>query len=132
MRIPAHSKKIITRGARSAIRQWTRYGYWRAQTLKRHPKALRARHLAPPLGLLAGLSLALSPARLLLAPMFVAYAAAVWRSRPPGESTAVTAASTLYFPLVQAGFACGLLTGMVSGTGRSRSRAAADPAPAAP
>jgi succinoglycan biosynthesis protein ExoA len=132
MRVPARSRKIITRGALAAVKQWARYGFWRAQTLKRHPKALRARHLAPPLGLLAGLGLALSPARILLAPLFLGYAAAVWRSRPAGEPGAITAASTMYFPLVQSGFACGLLAGMLSGTTRSRSQAATDPAAAAP
>jgi glycosyltransferase involved in cell wall biosynthesis len=132
MRVPARSQKIITRGAWAAVEQWSRYGFWRAQTLKRHPKALRARHLAPPLGLLAGLGLALSPARLALAPLFLAYAAAVWRARPADQSPAVTAASIGYFPVVQAGFACGLLAGLVSGTGRSRSRAATDRAAATP
>ena len=31
---PARAEKIMTRGAFSAVRQWTRYGFWRAQTLK--------------------------------------------------------------------------------------------------
>jgi glycosyltransferase involved in cell wall biosynthesis len=131
MRVPARSQNFITRGARASIRQWSRYGYWRARTLKRHPKALRIRHVAPPIGLLGGLALVASPARVLLVPLFAAYAAAVWRFRRPGESAAITAASTLYFPLVQVGFACGMLAGLFSGKERTRSRAATDPAQAA-
>jgi succinoglycan biosynthesis protein ExoA len=132
MWIPARSRYLVTRGARASIARWSRYGFWRAQTLKRHPRALRARHLAPPLALLGAAGLAASPARFALAPLFAGYATAVWATRPAGQEAAVTAASTVYFPLVQAGFAGGLLAGLFSGTGRNRLPAATGRAAASP
>lgn len=38
-------------------RQYTRYGYWKARMLKRHPKSIRLRQLIPPLFVLSILAL---------------------------------------------------------------------------
>jgi succinoglycan biosynthesis protein ExoA len=111
VRVPAHSRKILTRGARAALVQWTRYGYWRAQTIAHHPRSIRLRHVAPPAALLIALGLAISPARLALVPLAAAYGVATIVLRPPGQPAAVTAASLVYFPLVHAGYACGMIAG---------------------
>ena len=118
-RVPARSRKVVTRGAYGAFAQWTRYGWWRAQTFKRHPGAIRPRHAAPPAALVLGTLLAVSPARPLLVPLGLAYAAAVWARRPRGQRLPVTLASMLYFPLVQAGYGAGMLAGALTGTARN-------------
>jgi succinoglycan biosynthesis protein ExoA len=114
VRVPAHSRKILTRGARAALKQWTRYGYWRAQTIAAHPGSVRPRHVVPPIALLAALGLAVSPARIVLLPLGAVYAVMTIMLRPPGQSAAVTAASLVYFPLVHAGYACGMIAGGVA------------------
>lgn len=112
VRIEAHSEKLITRGALAALRQWTRYGYWRAHTIVRHPRSLRWRHLAPPAAVVAGLVLAATPQRWLLGVLFVGFAVLTVALRRRGEPAAVTAASLVYFPLVHAGFGGGMLVGL--------------------
>ncbi|MBD5653703.1 MAG: glycosyltransferase [Candidatus Eremiobacteraeota bacterium] len=113
-RIAAHSQKIVTRGALAAATQWARYGFWRAQTFRRHPSAIRLRHVVPPAALLLGAALALSRARLLLGPLYLAYIAATYATRPADERPAVTLATFAYFPLVQCGYALGLIAGVVA------------------
>jgi len=114
VRVPAHSRKILTRGARAALRQWARYGYWRAQTIARHPRSARLRHLAPPVALVAALGLAASPVRIALLPLAGIYAAMTLALRPAGQPAAVTAASLAYFPLVHVGYAGGMIAGGIS------------------
>lgn len=114
VRVPAHSRKILTRGARAALRQWTRYGYWRAQTVAAHPRSIRLRHVAPPVALAGAVALAISPARLALLPLAAVYAVMTVMLRPPGQPAAVTAASLVYFPLVHAGYACGMIAGGIA------------------
>jgi glycosyltransferase involved in cell wall biosynthesis len=111
VRIPLDMRKIMNRGAAAAARQWGRYGYWRAQTLKRYPAAIRLRHAVPPLALLAGGALLASPARLTLVPLAVAYAAAIVWARDRREPPAVTAASLVFFPLLHTLYAGGLILG---------------------
>ncbi len=110
-RIDARSEKIMTRGAVSALKQWSRYGYWRAQTIVRHPRSVRWRHLAPPAAIVAGAILAATRGRKALPLLYAAFALMTLRLRPRGERPAVTAASLLYFPLVHAGFGGGMLVG---------------------
>ncbi len=126
VRVPAHSRKILTRGARAALEQWTRYGYWRAQTIAAHPRSVRLRHVVPPVALAGAVALAISPARIALVPLAAVYEVMTVMLRPPGQPAAVTAASLAYFPLVHAGYACGMIAGGIASLGR-RSR----PAPAA-
>ncbi len=128
VRVPAHSRKILTRGARAALKQWTRYGYWRAQTIAHHPRSVRLRHVVPPVALLVALGLAVSPARIALVPLAAAYAVLTVVLRPAGQPAAVTAASCAYFPLVHAGYACGMLAGaFASLVSRGRPAPAAQP-----
>jgi succinoglycan biosynthesis protein ExoA len=112
-RIPVRCGRIPTRGPAGTVRQWSRYGYWRAQTFKRYPSAVRARHVAAPAALLTGLALLASPWRPLLLPLVAAYAAATVALRRPGESAAVTAGSLAFFPLVHSGYAAGLVVGAI-------------------
>jgi hypothetical protein len=118
VRIAARSEKILTRDAAAALRQWSRYGYWRAQTMVRHPASARWRHFAPPAAVLIGAGLATTRARPVLALLYLAYCALVLRCRPRDEAPAVTAASLVYFPLVQAGFALGMLAGLARAAAR--------------
>jgi len=113
VRIEARAEKIITRGALSALRQWIRYGFWRAQTLKRHPGAIGIRHLAPPIAFLAALILLASPARAILVPAYLAYALAIVALRSRSEAWFVTLATLIYFPLFHCGYALGILTGLL-------------------
>ena len=126
VRVPAHSRKILTRGARAALVQWTRYGYWRAQTIAHHPRSVRLRHVAPPVALAGAVGLAISPARIALVPLAAVYAVATVMLRPAGQPIGVTAASLVYFPLVHAGYACGMIAGGVASL-FSRARPAAAP-----
>jgi glycosyltransferase involved in cell wall biosynthesis len=119
IRIPVRSEKIITRGAGSALRQWSRYGYWRAQTIVRHPRSLRWRHLAPPAAIVVTVILAASRGRKILPLLYVAFAIMTVRSRPRDETPAVTAASLIYFPVVHAGFGGGMLVGLAAAAGRA-------------
>jgi hypothetical protein len=123
-RIPVHTSLIVTRGAAGAFVQRVRYGWWRAQTLRRHPRTLRMRHAAPPAALIGALVLAATPARPALLLFAAAYWVAIYLCRPKGQPAALTAATMLYFPAVHAGFAAGILAGLVTGTARSRNRAA--------
>lgn len=110
-RIPVRCGRISTRGPLATIRQWSRYGFWRAQTFKRYPAAVRPRHVAAPAALVIALALLLSPARLALLPLYVLYAAATIVLRRRGEPAAITAGSLAFFPLVHVGYAAGLIIG---------------------
>jgi succinoglycan biosynthesis protein ExoA len=116
--LPIHSEYRVKRGPLAAIRQWGRYGFWRAQTLLRHPKELRLRHLAPPLALgLSGILL-LTPFRAAIGLLFAAYATAVWLYRDRHEAPLVTLLSTLFFPACQIAWGCGLLWGLIAPAAR--------------
>lgn len=111
-RIPLESGRIVTRDAWSTVRQWTRYGFWRMQTFKRYPKAVRPRHVAVPLGLIFGVALVLARAWGVLATLYAAYAVATIVNRRPGEPARATAGSLVFFPCVHVGYALGLLVGL--------------------
>jgi hypothetical protein len=118
VRIRARSEKIVTRGAMSAFKQWSRYGYWRAQTIMRHPRSLRWRHLAPPAALAMTGILAAGKARKALPLLYGGFALLTLALRPRKERAAVTAASLVYFPLVHAGFGGGMIVGLAAGAAR--------------
>jgi hypothetical protein len=120
MRIAADCKYIITRGALGAVKQWHRYGYWRAQTIKRHPQSLRPRHFAPPLALVGGLILLATPMRPALLGLFALFCAATVAGRRPGEPAAVTLASCFFFPVLHAANGLGLIRGMLAKGTRAR------------
>ena len=126
IRIPVRSQKIITRDAVSALKQWSKYGFWRAQTIVRHPRSLRWRHLAPPVAVVAAGVLAASRGRKALPLLYAAFAFMTVRLRPRTEPAAVTAASLVYFPLVHAGFGAGMLIGFGSAAARALKRSLRD------
>lgn len=111
MRIPVRCGRICTRGPAATVRQWSRYGFWRAQTFKRYPAAIRPRHVLAPGALVFALALLVSPLRLALAPLYAAYALATIALRRPGERRLVTVATLTFFPLVHVGYSLGLIAG---------------------
>jgi cellulose synthase/poly-beta-1,6-N-acetylglucosamine synthase-like glycosyltransferase len=112
-RIDARCLRKETRGLAGTVRQWSRYGFWRAQTLKRHPQMTRPRHLAPPIALTGFVALLCSPWRALALAAYALYAAATIAKRRPGERAAVTAGALVFFPAVHVGYALGLLRGAI-------------------
>lgn len=114
-------------------RQYRASGAWVRETVRRHPRAIRPRQLAPPLlvlGLTASLVLALTPARVVAGVVPVAYAAAVVaaavvlavRRRDPA---ALLLGGVL--PVMHVGWGLGFLTGLVRhprATGRPEVRGA--------
>ncbi len=123
VRIPVRAGRIATRGPLGTIAQWARYGFWRVQTLKRYPSAVRPRHVIAPFALLASVALLLSPSRRAIVVLYAAYAAATIRLRRAGEPPLVTLGSLAFFPLVHVGYAGGLLLGLVRSPGSLRSGA---------
>ena len=113
-RVNARARKIITRGPLAALLQWSRYGFWRAQTIKAHPKVLRPRHLAPPIALLFALTLLASPARVFVVPAYLLYAIAIVLGRARDERPLVTLATLIYFPLFHCGYGLGILCGLLT------------------
>ncbi len=111
--VPIKSAYRVNRGPIATLRQWSRYGFWRAQTIKRHPSVLGIRHLIPPAALAIGAALLLTPLRIMLAPLMLVYALAIVRMRPSGENPSVTAASLVYFPAAHALNAFGLISGFL-------------------
>jgi succinoglycan biosynthesis protein ExoA len=110
--LPVESRYRVNRGILQTIRQWGEYGYWRAQTLRRHPKIARPRHFAAPLGLLLALALAASPYRLALPWIYGFYLSQLWWRRDRSEPIAVTAASSLFLPACQITWASGVICGL--------------------
>ncbi|GAC1580957.1 MAG: hypothetical protein NVS3B7_15770 [Candidatus Elarobacter sp.] len=119
VRVRARSRKILTRGAIAALQQWSRYGYWRSQTIVRHPTSLHWRHFAPPAAVLCGVAIAATPSRRIVPVLYSAFAVLALSLRPRTESRAVTAASLVYFPLVHVGFGSGMLAGLAAAAGRT-------------
>ena len=113
--VPVESTYRVKRGPLAAVRQWGRYGYWRAQTLRRHPREWRPRHLVPPVALFTSAALLATPLRVLPVLIFLLYAAAIFAKRARGERSAVTAAACLFFPACQMAWTLGLLRGLVAG-----------------
>jgi succinoglycan biosynthesis protein ExoA len=111
VQLPVATRYRVKRGLFAEIRQWFGYGFWKAQTIKLHRASLRPRQVVPLLALLAGLGLALSPARIALVPLVAVYWGAIIYKRRSGESPVVTAASLLFFPATHIAFACGLILG---------------------
>lgn len=117
---PVRSAYRVKRGPLAAVRQWGRYGFWRARTLRRHPGELRPRHLVPPLALAVAGLLLLTPLRALDLALFGAYAAAVWLARERGEPAGITLASCVFFPACQIAWTAGLVRGLLVWNGARR------------
>jgi succinoglycan biosynthesis protein ExoA len=110
--IPVRSAYRVKDGPITSLKKWCRYGYWRAQTLRRYPAELRPRHLAPPCALLAAALLLATPMRALAGALYVLYAVGVFSRRADGEPLAVTAASCVFFPATQLAWTAGLVRGL--------------------
>lgn len=109
LRAPLPCRFIINRGVLATVRQWHRYGYWRAKMLWADPRSIRTRHIVAPAACLLGFAVVLSPYKLLLLPALAAYGVLIVRGRPKKESIGITAATLLYFPVVQFAFVMGML-----------------------
>jgi cellulose synthase/poly-beta-1,6-N-acetylglucosamine synthase-like glycosyltransferase len=116
MRVPLPCSCIIKRGPVSTIRQWHRYGYWRAKMLRRNPRSIRVRHVINPLSAIGACAMAFSPARPLLVPLYLAYAALVIANRAHDEPAGTTLLTLAFFPVLQFGFAAGMLRGLAGST----------------
>ncbi len=114
VRTPLPCRFIINRSLWQTIRQWNRYGYWRAKMLRRHPRFVRLRHIVTPAAALACVALVFTPLRALLALAFVVYGGAVFLGRGKREPLGVTAATVLFFPVLQFAFAAGMFSGLLS------------------
>ena len=117
LRVPLECRFLIKRGVLASIRQWNRYGYFRAKMLQRHPQFIRLRHVAAPAAVLFLGCLLMSPLRLMVLPLFMLYACALFRLRKNREPFAVTLATLAFFPLVQLSFAAGMFGGLLTGRG---------------
>jgi succinoglycan biosynthesis protein ExoA len=111
--VGARSEYRVKRGPMAAWRQWGKYGFWRAQTLRRHPHEARLRHFIPPIGLLLGFALLATPFRPAVFALFALYCAGVIAKRASGEPFGVTAASCVFFPACQLAWALGLIRGLL-------------------
>lgn len=120
LRVPLPCRFIVNRGMYGAVRQWHRYGFWRAKMLRCNPDFIRKRHVIVPSALLFAAALLISPWRALLAPLLAAYGLLVFRCRAKGEPLAVTLVTMVFFPLLQSAYAVGLLAGLMSGSARIR------------
>lgn len=109
LRAPLPCRFIINRGMMATVRQWHRYGYWRAKMLWSDPRSIRTRHVVAPAACLLGIAVAFSPYRLGLLPALAAYGALIFRSRAKQESIGITVATLFYFPVVQFAFVMGML-----------------------
>lgn len=123
LRAPLPCRFIINRGVLATVRQWHRYGYWRATMLRDYPGLIRARHVAAPGALFLALALACSPLRVLLIPAAAAYSLLVFLRRPENEPVGITLATLLYFPIVQLAFVAGMLHGIAAGIGPREQKA---------
>jgi len=112
--IPVRCAYRVKHGPLAALKQWAGYGFWRAQTLRLHPREVRLRHLIPPLALLAAAVLAATPLRAFVVLLYTAYAFCVFAMRAPGERLDVTIASCVFFPAAQVAWTFGLLRGLTT------------------
>jgi succinoglycan biosynthesis protein ExoA len=114
LRVPLPCQFIVNRGPWGAIRQWHRYGYWRAKMLACNPGCIRRRHVIVPLAALFAVALAFSPWRFILVTLFIVYAGLVFRARAKQEPLPVTLATLVFFPALQFAYAVGLLRGLLT------------------
>jgi len=112
--IPVRCAYRVKRGPLGAVKQFAGYGYWRAQTLRRHPGELRLRHLVPPAALLVAAALVATPLRASVCALYAIYVLGVFARRAPGERIAVTLASCVFFPATQIAWTLGLLRGLAA------------------
>ena len=122
LRVQLPCRCYVKRSLLGTLAQWNRYGYWRAQMLRRNPDALRIRHVIAPLAAILGIAVLLSPVRVVLLPAYAGYAAMIFRYRQRGETVTTTCISLFYFPVLQFAFAIGMLGGLTASFGNGFSR----------
>jgi GT2 family glycosyltransferase len=110
--IPVANRYRVTRGARSTVRQWAGYGYWRAQTIRRYPKEWRWRHAIVIAGLVVLVIGAISPWRWFLIPAYVLYAIGVLVFGRGHAPFAVNLCACVVFPVVHIAYAFNFLRGL--------------------
>ena len=113
LRVPLPCRFIINRGLWGSVRQWNRYGFWRAKMLRRHRDAVRVRHVLSCGAAVLVPALLCSPARAVLAAAAAMYGTAVFAARGEDEPFAVTLACVVFFPVLQFAFAAGMLAGLL-------------------
>ena len=116
--IPVENRYRVTRGARSTIRQWSGYGYWRAQTIRRYPAEWRWRHVIVIAGLVVLIAGLISPWRLALIPAYLLYALAVIALGARLAPLRVNLCACVVFPVVHIAYAFNFLRGLCVRPGR--------------
>lgn len=109
--IPTSNLYKVNRGLVATIRQWANYGYWRAQTTRRHPSELRPRHVIPPIALATGTALLFTPWRYIDVALFGMYSAAILALRDRDAPLIVTLGCCLAFPIIQTVYTIGFIRG---------------------
>jgi succinoglycan biosynthesis protein ExoA len=110
--IPSENLYKVNRGIWATVRQWGGYGFWRAQTSRRFPHELRARHFIPALLLAIGMALLFTPWRFLDAIAYLCYAAAVVALRDTSRPLSVALGCCVAFPMFQIAWTLGFLRGI--------------------
>jgi len=110
--IPSDNLYKVNRGIWATARQWGGYGFWRAQTSRRFPHELRARHFIPAALLIAAIFLLFTPWRWIDAAAYLVYAAAVIALRDRRRPFAVALGCCFAFPLFQIAWTIGFLRGI--------------------
>jgi len=114
--IPSSNRYKVNRGLVATVRQWGNYGFWRAQTTRRHPQELRPRHIIPPATLATGLALLFTRWRYVDLVLFGTYGAGVVAFRNRDIPLRVTLACCIAFPLIQAVYTVGFVRGRLTKT----------------
>jgi GT2 family glycosyltransferase len=111
--IPVANRYRVTRGARSTVRQWAGYGYWRAQTIRRYPQEWRWRHAIVIAGLVVLVVGAISPWRWFLLPAYLVYALGVLVFGRGHAPFLVNLCACVVFPIVHVAYAFNFLRGLI-------------------
>ena len=110
--VPSENRYKVNRGIRATIRQWGGYGFWRAQTSRRFPHELRARHFISAALLVGGVALLFTPWRWLDLVAFFLYALAVIVLRDRRYPFSVALGCAVAFPCFQIAWTLGFLRGL--------------------
>lgn len=110
--VPSSNLYKVNRGVWATVRQWGGYGFWRAQTSRRFPHELRARHFVSAAALVIGAALLFTPWRIVDLIAYAAYAIAVIGLRGRTCSFAVSLGACVAFPLFQIAWTAGFIRGL--------------------
>jgi succinoglycan biosynthesis protein ExoA len=123
-----HAKESPT----ALLRQMSRYGYYKALTLRRHPRSLRPRQLAPPLvvALLLSSAVTRAPWVIRLSALYLAGAAGVGAMAGRQDGASPWRAG-LTVPLVHLAWGGGLLAGLLRHNLARTRTVSQDPEPSA-